>query len=255
MEAPVPASALIHSATLVSAGIFLIIRVYPVFENSKNLLILIMILGAITALFGGLISMNQSDSKKILAYSTISHCGFLMLSTSFNVLEFTITYLYIHGFFKALTFMAIGNVNRFNKGRQDFRTMGVFYKYLKFETFISFVGLFNLAGLPFSLGFFMKHLIFITLLYNSILSYFIFINIFLGAITGIFYCGRLFIFIFFDFKKGLKSTYNFSYFKIANNRLFSYSTPASFVALCFLLLFSYYFSLKILFFFISDFYN
>ena len=143
MEAPVPASSLIHSATLVSAGIFIILRFYPIFENSSYSFFLLPLIGSITAAYGGLAGSYQSDVKRILAYSTISHCGFLMFLTSFNINEFVILYLYVHGFFKASVFMCIGNILRISKNYQDFRKMGVFYKYLPFECLTSFICLIN----------------------------------------------------------------------------------------------------------------
>ena len=106
-----------------------------------------------------LIAAFQSDIKRILAYSTISHCGFLMLLCSYNVNEFVVLYLYVHGFFKATVFLSVGNVLRFSKNYQDFRRMGYFYKYLPFDCCLSFLCLANLAGLPFSLGFFIICLI------------------------------------------------------------------------------------------------
>jgi len=124
MEAPVPASALIHSATLVSAGIFLLLRFSVFFENSYFSLLIISLVGSFTAFYGGFSSMLQADTKKILAYSTISHCGFLMVSYTTGVLEYVVLYLYIHGFFKAAVFMCAGNINRLSKGNQDFRKMG-----------------------------------------------------------------------------------------------------------------------------------
>jgi NADH:ubiquinone oxidoreductase subunit 5 (subunit L)/multisubunit Na+/H+ antiporter MnhA subunit len=161
MEAPVPASSLIHSATLVSAGIFLILRFYPIFEYSYYAFIILPVMGSLTAAYGGLIAAFQSDIKRILAYSTISHCGFLMLLCSYNVNEFVVLYLYVHGFFKASVFMCVGNVIRISKNYQDFRRMGLYYKYIPFECFCAFVCLLNLAGLPFTLGFFIKHLLFL----------------------------------------------------------------------------------------------
>ena len=133
MEAPVPASALIHSATLVSAGIFIVLRFSNVFDGSYFFLISIGLLGSITAFYGGFTAMNQFDTKRILAYSTISHCGFLMVLAISNIFEYTIVYLYIHGFFKAAIFMCIGNINRLNKNNQDIRKMGNFFKILPFE--------------------------------------------------------------------------------------------------------------------------
>jgi NADH:ubiquinone oxidoreductase subunit 5 (subunit L)/multisubunit Na+/H+ antiporter MnhA subunit len=87
MEAPVPASALIHSATLVSAGLFLLLRFSPIFELSNYIIFVIGFMGALTGLYGGLTAMFQSDIKRILAYSTISHCGFLMVSFFFFLLK------------------------------------------------------------------------------------------------------------------------------------------------------------------------
>ena len=124
MEAPVPASALIHSATLVSAGIFLILRLYPIFECSSIFYILTPIISIFTAFFGGFAAFYQNDLKRILAYSTISHCGLLMFLTTLGSFEFTLLYLYVHGFFKAIAFLCVGNIIRFNKNYQDVRRMG-----------------------------------------------------------------------------------------------------------------------------------
>jgi NADH:ubiquinone oxidoreductase subunit 5 (subunit L)/multisubunit Na+/H+ antiporter MnhA subunit len=124
MEAPVPASALIHSATLVSAGIFLILRLYPLFECSSIFYLLTPCVGVFTAFFGGLVAFYQNDLKRILAYSTISHCGFLMFLVTLGNVEFILLYLYVHGFFKAIAFLAAGNIIRFSKNYQDVRRMG-----------------------------------------------------------------------------------------------------------------------------------
>ena len=208
MEAPVPASSLIHSATLVSAGIFMILRFYPIFELSFYSFFLLPIIGSLTAAYGGIVGAFQSDVKRILAYSTISHCGFLMLLTSFSINEYVILYLYIHGFFKASVFMCIGNIIRISKNYQDFRKMGLFFKYLPFEFYLVFICLFNLAGLPFSLGFYIKHLVFLA--FNNYFYFysFIFFNTFIGALSGLFYSYRIFYYTFFDFKKGNKLIYH-----------------------------------------------
>lgn len=207
MEAPVPASSLIHSATLVSAGIFLILRFSPIFELSKIAYYIIPIFGALTAFYGGLCAMFQTDVKRILAYSTISHCGFLMVLCSSKALEYTILYLYVHGFFKAAVFMCVGNVIRFSRNYQDFRKMGGYYKYLPFECLASIVCLFNLAGLPFSFGFYIKHFLFTSLSNNIFLFYFILILCILAAVTGLFYSYRIVYYVFFDVKKGKKALY------------------------------------------------
>lgn len=150
MEAPVPASALIHSATLVSAGIFLILRFYPLFELVPFIKNCILLSGSFTAFFGGLCSVFQTDVKRLLAYSTISHCGVLMFLTFFKNPDLVIIYLYVHGFFKAIIFMCMGHVIRFGNNHQDMRRMGGFYKYLPFETMLSFIALWNLGGVAFS---------------------------------------------------------------------------------------------------------
>jgi len=208
MEAPVPASSLIHSATLVSAGIYMVLRFYPIFENSFYAFFTLPLLGSLTAAYGGLVGAYQSDIKRILAYSTISHCGFLMLLTSFFLNEYVVLYLYVHGFFKASVFMCVGNIIRISKNYQDFRRMGFFLKYLPFECYTTFVCLFNLAGLPFSLGFYIKHLIFVGFQQHFYFFYLVFFNTLVGAISGLFYSYRIFYYTFFDFKKGKKHLYS-----------------------------------------------
>ena len=221
MEAPVPASSLIHSATLVSAGIYILLRFSVLFELSNFSILFISIVGSITAFYGGLISMYQSDTKRVLAYSTISHCGFLMVIYSTSIIEYVILYLYVHGFFKAAIFMSIGNINRFSGNNQDFKKMGIYYKYLPFDCFICFIGLLNLSGLPFTLGFYIKHLLFLSLNNNFIFYYLVLINCLFGAFTGLFYSYRLFFNIFFDFKKNKKKLYILNLKKILNSKFYS----------------------------------
>ena len=144
MEAPVPASALIHSATLVSAGVFLVLRFNVFLSFSSWTFWFLPLIGSLTACVGGFASAYQSDTKRLLAYSTISHCGFLMIVSSFFTPIYSILYLYSHGFFKASVFLCVGNVIRFNRNVQDFREMGSFFLYLPFECFFTFICLFNL---------------------------------------------------------------------------------------------------------------
>jgi len=239
MEAPVPASALIHSATLVSAGVFLLLRLSPMFEYSMYSYYIVPIIGSFTAFFGGLCSMYQSDIKKILAYSTISHCGFLMVCYSTYIPEFTILYLYIHGFFKAAVFLCVGNIIRFSRNYQDFRRMGMFWKYLPFECFSSFICLINLCGLPFTIGFYIKHLLLIGVYMDFKLLYFIFINVLGGAVAGLIYSFRLFYFVFFDFKKAKKIIYTQSNRKNLNSEFYSNTTLASNLAIFFIIITAY----------------
>lgn len=208
MEAPVPASALIHSATLVSAGLFLLLRFNTLFELTNYVIFVIAIISALTSLYGGLGAMFQSDVKRILAYSTISHCGFLIVSFFFFSTEITLFYLYVHGFFKAGVFLCVGNVIRFSNNVQDFRRMGGFFKYLPSDCFFIGVGLFNLGGLPFSIGFYMKHALIIILQQNSYFNSFILTICLFGALTGLFYSYKLVEHVFFDFKKAKKYIYH-----------------------------------------------
>ena len=255
MEAPVPASALIHSATLVSAGIYLLLRLTSLFELSYYAYYVIPTIGAITAFYGGLVSAFQSDTKKTLAYSTISHCGFLMVSYSTGVLEYVILYLYVHGFFKAATFLCMGNVNRFNRNIQDFKRMGGFYKYLPFECFASFVCMINLSGLPLTLGFYIKHLLFIGLNESYYIYYIILSSLILGAIAGVFYSYRLFYSIFFDIKKGKKTIYMQANRKILNSKFYSNTSLASNLAISTLVLVSYIVTLYLYNITLNKFYN
>lgn len=252
MEAPVPASALIHSATLVSAGVYILLRFSSIFDNSFIFLTLISLLGSITALYGGLVSMNQYDTKKILAYSTISHCGFLFVLTTTNIFEFTLLYLYIHGFFKAAIFMCVGNINRLNKNNQDIRKMGYFFKLVPFECYFLIIGLFNLGGLPFSLGFFIKHLLLLSLKTNLYIFLFIFSNCIFAAFTGLYYSFRLIYYVFFDFKKNKISLY-FNYnSKSILSFFFSNSNLGSIISIFCLFFFAYILSIYFLNIYLSN---
>jgi NADH:ubiquinone oxidoreductase subunit 5 (subunit L)/multisubunit Na+/H+ antiporter MnhA subunit len=251
MEAPVPASSLIHSATLVSAGIYLLLRFSIILENSLFSIYTITVVGSFTAFYGGLVSMFQSDTKKILAYSTISHCGFLMVLLSTFNFNAVILYLYIHGFFKAAVFMNVGNINRLSKNNQDFKQMGSYYIYLPFECFFVFIGLMNLSGLPFTLGFYIKHLLLVGLNLNMFFYYFILINLIMGAFCGIFYSYRLFYNVFFDFKKGYKSLYNSYNRKILNSKYYTNSTFSLIFSVFGIFFISYFISFKLFNLFLS----
>lgn len=250
MEAPVPASALIHSATLVSAGIFILLRLNFLFELSLLSYWLIQFFGAVTAFYGGICAIYQSDVKKLLAYSTISHCGFLMVCVSLECFEITIIYLYIHGFFKATSFLCIGNVIRVALNYQDFRKMGMLFKYLPFEYYILCICLLNLSGVPFTIGFYSKHLLFAGFHSLSIWFWFIFLNCFFGALAGFIYCFRLVYNIFFDFKKGPQNMYAHLNKSSSNSIYYSNSNLVSTVSIlilflncylvCSLLIFSFF---------------
>lgn len=184
MEAPVPASALIHSATLVSAGIFLLGRIdYITTINWVSISLVLWC--SFTALYGGIVAAYQTDLKKILAYSTISHCGFLFLLVIYNNLFVLVLYLHLHGWFKSYSFMSAGNIISKYLGYQDYRRMGGSIGFNTLEILVLVISISCLGGLPFFLGFFNKHfLLFLTYEYINWIA-FIFIN--LAAFTGLFY--------------------------------------------------------------------
>lgn len=240
MDAPVPASALIHSATLVSAGVFLLLRLSPLFEASLYATYIVPIIGSFTAFIGGICAAYQSDIKRILAYSTISHCGFLMVCYSLHITEYTVLYLYVHGFFKACVFLCAGNIIRFSKNYQDFRKMGGFLLSLPFEFSYSFFCLINLCGLPFTIGFYIKHLIFTALSSDIPASAFVLTNIIFAAISGLIYSFKFIFYIFFDFRKTNKSLFLDCMDFSRGSFFFSNSNIASEFSIFFLLLISYY---------------
>jgi len=252
MEAPVPASALIHSATLVSAGIFLILRLYPLFELAPYVKNYILFFGSLTAFFGGICAVFQTDVKRLLAYSTISHCGVLMFLTFFKNPDIVIIYLYTHGLFKALIFMCMGHVIRFANNYQDMRRMGGFYKYLPFEANVSLVCLANLGGVSFTWGFYMKHFLLIDGSPESYFNLMCFVLVLLGSLTGVVYSYKLYYYVFFDFKKARKNVY----FKLVNdknkNKYYTNASLASNIAISILLICSYLFCGFFIFKYISD---
>ncbi len=198
MEAPVPASALIHSATLVSAGVYLLLRFTPVIVFN-DLQTAILIIGSLTAAYGGIVSASQTDMKKLLAYSTISHCGFLFVTIGTQFYFGSIIYLFLHGLFKASTFFCAGSFIRV-AGSQDTRNMGNLSRVLPVDTVFLIICAFNLGGLPFSLGYLYK-----TILIASVLSTYTaplvlgFCTI--GLLSSVVYVYRLVYYSAFDISK------------------------------------------------------
>jgi NADH:ubiquinone oxidoreductase subunit 5 (subunit L)/multisubunit Na+/H+ antiporter MnhA subunit len=168
MEAPVPASALIHSATLVSAGVYLLLKFFNIFLF-LNYTFLITVVGALTCAYGGIISASQTDMKKLLAYSTMSHCGFLYITISFGYFFLTIIYLFLHGIFKAATFYCVGSFVRVYK-TQDIRLMGAGHIILPVDSILLLICAVNLGGLPFTIGYIYKSFFFNILLVQAIPS-------------------------------------------------------------------------------------
>lgn len=198
MEAPVPASALIHSATLVSAGIYLLLRFYPIIDT-LSLTIYIKLIGVITAAYGGLVAASQTDMKRLLAYSTISHCGFLFVTVGCGMFNVSLIYLFLHGLFKAATFFCAGSFIRV-AGHQDTRLMGCTGRILPLDTITLIICSFNLGGLPFSFGYLYKSVFLVSLL-NTNAIIFIFGFCLLGLLSSVVYTFRLVYYSAFDVLK------------------------------------------------------
>ena len=170
MEAPTPASALIHSSTLVVAGIFLVIRFSTLFEFTVLTNYYLALLGAATLSFSSVTAIFQNDIKKLVAYSTISQIGYLVCGCGFCCYEEVLIYLIIHALNKAFLFILVGYTVHFFNGNTDMRQMGGFYIY-SFDIAVLFLGVcLNLAGLPYSAGFFGKEFLLYQLLRDDFLS-------------------------------------------------------------------------------------
>jgi NADH-ubiquinone oxidoreductase chain 5 len=168
MEGPTPVSALIHAATMVTAGVFLIIRCSPLFEYAPAVLSFITFTGAITAFFGATVGVVQNDIKKIIAYSTCSQLGYMVFACGLSGYSVSLFHLLNHGFFKALLFLSAGSVIHSLSGEQDIRRMGGLSKLLPF-TYISFlIGSLALIGFPFFSGFYSKDLILEIAFFNGV---------------------------------------------------------------------------------------
>jgi NADH-quinone oxidoreductase subunit L len=156
MEGPTPISALIHAATMVTAGIFMVARMSPLFELSETALVFVMIIGAITALFMGFLGIVQNDIKRVVAYSTLSQLGYMTVALGASAYAAGIFHLMTHAFFKALLFLAAGSVIIAMHHDQDIRNMGGLRKYMPITWITSLIGSLALIGTPFFSGFYSK---------------------------------------------------------------------------------------------------
>jgi len=159
MEGPTPVSALIHAATMVTAGVFLVIRCSFIFEMSPKILTIISICGGITAFISGTIGISQNDIKKIIAYSTCSQLGYMILSCGIGVYHIGAFHLFNHAFFKALLFLSAGSIIHILSNEQDIRRMGSIVKLSPFIYIQMIIASLSLAGFPFYSGFFSKDII------------------------------------------------------------------------------------------------
>lgn len=159
MEGPTPVSALIHAATMVTAGIFLIIRCSPLFEYSLFILNLITIFGALTTIFAATVGLVQNDIKKIIAYSTCSQLGYMAFVCGTSNYSVGLFHLSNHAFFKALLFLSAGSIIHSLSNEQDIRKMGGLINLLPYTYAMMLAGSLSIAGFPFLSGFYSKDII------------------------------------------------------------------------------------------------
>src|SRR6266567_370163 len=156
MEGPTPVSALIHAATMVTAGVYMVARSHLIFEHAPTALTVVAIIGTLTAIFAATIGIAQTDIKRVLAYSTVSQLGYMFLACGVGAFAAGIFHLLTHAFFKALLFLAAGSVIHALSGEQDMRKMGGLWKRIPVTFWTMTMGVFAIAGIPPWAGFFSK---------------------------------------------------------------------------------------------------
>src|SRR5665647_2991951 len=197
MEGPTPISALIHAATMVTAGIFMVARMSPLFELSETALNFVLVIGAITALFMGLLGVIQNDIKRVVAYSTLSQLGYMTVALGASAYSVAIFHLMTHAFFKALLFLAAGSVIMGMHHDQDIRNMGGLRRYMPITWITSLIGSLALIGTPFFSGFYSKDSIIEAAKLSHIPgSGFAYFAVLAGVFVTAFYSFRMYFLVF-----------------------------------------------------------
>jgi len=192
MEGPTPVSALIHAATMVTAGVFLIVRCSPMYDLAPDILSLITFVGATTAIFAASIGLVQNDIKRIIAYSTCSQLGYMFFAVGVGAYGAAMFHLFTHAFFKALLFLGAGSVIHAVNDEQDIRKMGGLSSYIPFTHMLMLIGTISLMGFPFTAGYYSKDAIIESAyLASSGFSSYAFIIGLLGVLMTSFYSWRL----------------------------------------------------------------
>ena len=207
MEGPTPVSALIHAATMVTAGVFLIIKCSFIFELSYSILIFINIIGLLTSLFGATVGLFQYDIKKIIAYSTCSQLGLMFCACGLSAYSLSLFHLINHAFFKALLFLCAGSIIHSLNDEQDIRKMGGLGFKLKLTYQSLLIGSLSLIGFPFLSGFYSKELI-LLLTFMDQNNWISFLLVLLTSIITVMYSLKILIQVFFFQFNGLKCKYN-----------------------------------------------
>jgi proton-translocating NADH-quinone oxidoreductase chain L len=205
MEGPTPVSALIHAATLVTAGVFLIIRCSYFFEFSPVCLNILCLVGGLTAFFAATIGLVQSDIKKVIAYSTLSQLGYMVFACGISNYSISLFHLANHALFKALLFLGAGSIIHGLSDQQDMRKMGGLFNYFPITSTSILIGSIALTGIPFFTGFYSKDLILENALssYNLVGNYAYFFGCLAACCTS-FYSFRLFFLVFVNKTNGMK---------------------------------------------------
>ncbi|MFZ9233278.1 MAG: NADH-quinone oxidoreductase subunit L, partial [Hylemonella sp.] len=197
MEGPTPISALIHAATMVTAGIFMVARMSPLFELSDTALNLILVVGAITALFMGLLGIIQNDIKRVVAYSTLSQLGYMTVALGASAYSVAVFHLMTHAFFKALLFLGAGSVIMGMHHNQDIRWMGGVRKYMPITWVTSLLGTLALTGTPFFAGFYSKDSIIEVAHFSTLpAAGFAYFAVLAGVFVTAFYSFRMYFLVF-----------------------------------------------------------
>ena len=197
MEGPTPISALIHAATMVTAGIFMVVRMSPLFELSDTALSFVMIIGAITALFMGFLGIIQNDIKRVVAYSTLSQLGYMTVALGASAYSVAVFHLMTHAFFKALLFLAAGSVIMGVHHNQDIRWMGGLRKYMPITWITTLLGSLALIGTPLFSGFYSKDEIILAIHASKLPgSSFAYFAVLAGVFITAFYSFRMYFLVF-----------------------------------------------------------